>query len=317
MNVELSIIIVNYRSWPYLETCLQSLHTIPSDWEIIVVDNDSDHAEINDFRKSYHKVLFIESRCNLGFGGGCRLGVLHAKGNYLIFLNPDTVAVVKTLYEILLFLKGNTNLGIASCRQSENLRNHFLLFPSILNLYGITRAVNTWCQGSKFNIKKWNDLEYITPDWVSGSFVMISTADYNAIGGWNSKYWMYYEDPDICKRMAAHGKGVALISNRFVQHTHGGSSRINAETTAASKTEVIKSKHVYITEHFDSISMYIAHMLIVFQFCTIDLVYAFLCMIFRFIPYCNVQFMIWKNRLKYYLKVWSSKSWLSEKTVSE
>ncbi len=92
-NIDLSIIIVNYKSWSVLTDCLDSFdqYTPKLDYEIIVVDNDSQDGEIGPFSKKYPQVNFIKNTGNNGFSHGCNLGANNAYGKYLLFLNPDTV----------------------------------------------------------------------------------------------------------------------------------------------------------------------------------------------------------------------------------
>lgn len=88
-----SIIIINYNGKYFLDECLGSLQKInfpKNNYEIIMVDNDSGDTSVEYTKKYYPEVKVIESKANLGFAGGCNLGVTIAKGQYIVFLNTDT-----------------------------------------------------------------------------------------------------------------------------------------------------------------------------------------------------------------------------------
>ena len=84
-----SVIIVTYNHREYMEDCLSSV--LANDpLEVIVVDNNSADGTAEFIEKSFPQVKLIKSSKNLGYGGGNNLGVKHAKGEYVVILNPDT-----------------------------------------------------------------------------------------------------------------------------------------------------------------------------------------------------------------------------------
>ena len=117
---DLSIVIVNYKSWRVLAECLNSFnqYTPKLNYEIIVVDNDSQDEELEPFSQKYPQVNFIKNTGNNGFAHGCNLGADNAHGKFLLFLNPDTVLTNNTAIDDMFnFAKCNTDVGITSCRR--------------------------------------------------------------------------------------------------------------------------------------------------------------------------------------------------------
>ena len=90
-KIDLSIIIVNYRCWEVLAKCIESFNKYKPDtsYEIIVVDNDSQDNQFNNFKQQFHEIKLIANKGNYGFSNGCNLGADNANGEFLLFLNPD------------------------------------------------------------------------------------------------------------------------------------------------------------------------------------------------------------------------------------
>jgi GT2 family glycosyltransferase len=101
--VKLSIIVVNYRSWGHLRKALDALQAdFPTDWELIVIDNESQAEPFEEFAAKYPWVSFIAHAHNSGFGFACNLGVAEASGARLLFMNPDVIATCGDIEALLL-----------------------------------------------------------------------------------------------------------------------------------------------------------------------------------------------------------------------
>jgi GT2 family glycosyltransferase len=310
-----SIIIVNYRSWAYLSECLQPLIHLPN-IELIVVDNNSNDNEINENKNKFKNVIWIESALNLGFGKACNLGASNAKGDFLLFLNPDTIANEAAINGMKLFLNQNLAYKIVSCKQHSQLAKHFLLFPSPSRIFGIFRSIEVKLNTKKFIVKKLNKVHFIEPDWVSGSVVFMSKAWFNEIGGWSEEFWMYSEDVDICKKSGQNNGKIALLTEVEIYHKHGGASRKNIEITAMAKTEVIKSKHVYIQKYFKGFGLIFSHVILILDFVFLKAFFALMGSLFFFVPKLKLQQLIFENLFKYYIYVFKNNSWFSEKIAN-
>src|SRR6266480_1744701 len=104
--MKLSIIIVHYKVKDELFHCIQSIKNsyIQYDYEIIVVDNDEEKTIEKELKKKIPVVTYIKSPGNIGFGAGNNLGAKYAKGEYLFFLNPDTIVSKHAIDKLILFL---------------------------------------------------------------------------------------------------------------------------------------------------------------------------------------------------------------------
>ena len=318
---DISIVIVNYKSWEALRECLEAITAIDTDrftFETIVVDNDSNDRKIDGFINLFPSINFIKNSGNNGFANGCNTGAHLSKGNYYLFLNPDTVAKEDAIYELWKTAKNNPNFGIVTCTQLNEKGkpyNEIRFFPSLKNLFGPFRAINKLFHKKQildtFNQEK----TIVFPDWATGAVIFMSSDWFKKINGWNEKYWLYFEDVDICKRVANDGGKIALLRTTSILHKHGGASRINIKTKALTKTEVLISKHVYFNEHSKGFERFLIQFLLLLTLLFEKTVLAILGCIFFFIPKLKVNLYIFKNLLVYYFSAIYTKTWISPRST--
>ena len=252
--ITLSIIIVNYKSWEHLSICLDSIQNQKKiNPEIIVLDNNSNDSKIDNYKSKYNYVKWIENPKNYGFSRACNIGASNATGKWLLFLNPDT-KIPNDCLDILLNRVKNINNTIFSIKQLDNKNKNTNAYGIFLNLYsinGILRFIYRLIFGISKN--KISQKTSFSPDWISGSFLLLRQSDYIKIGGWDEDYWMYYEDMDICKRARSFKIHTLFFNDLYCYHYHGKSSRNDFQTKINSKAEVIKSSLIYINKHFDGL----------------------------------------------------------------
>ncbi|MCF8324486.1 MAG: glycosyltransferase family 2 protein [Leadbetterella sp.] len=315
----LSVIIVNYKSWGILEKNLELLSSYDFEnfkLEIIVVDNCSNDGILQEFVSKFPVVQIIENTRNWGFAHGCNLGAKHAKGEILLFLNPDTLAPKESIENMFFAYRENLQIGILSCKQSEKPSSYQKISPSIFTLFGLQRSLYKLIFPQKF--KETNcrtcQCEAISPDWISGSVIMISRAWFDRVGGWNTDYWMYSEDVELSKKVKDSGGLLRLLCNVNIVHEHGGASRINVETSALTKTEVIISQHVYIQNNFSQIQKIPSQILLIINTLVFKSVLGIIGVFLFFLPKAKIQVFILKNCLKYYFSAIIHRTWISPKS---
>lgn len=256
--MDVSIIIVNYNSWVVLSNCIESILNLNTalNTEIIVVDNKSTNDLFLQYQQKYPTVKWISNSGNNGFANGCNLGTWNANGDFLFFLNPDTKLNTGVL-EHFTKIYYKENIGILSCLQTngkDSFHKYNLLFPNSLRIFGVLRSLERIFKKEKLTqyFKETATRSY--PDWISGSAIFISKHNFNLIDKWNEDYWMYFEDVDLCKKAHINNLPCVITKEVSLFHLHGGASRVNPKTKAITKSEVIKSRHVYIANHFSAAS---------------------------------------------------------------
>lgn len=320
--MDISIIIVNYRGWKALDECLESIETIISktfSFEVIIVDNFSNDGQFPVFKQKYSKFTFIENTGNNGFSNGCNFGASIATGNHFLFLNPDTKLTLEALETLLQTAVSHPEIGILSCLQiNENdvFYKQNNLFPAFGRFFGISRAIFRKLNKAKLEKRFNNTDDLFYQDWVTGAVIFISRNWFDKIKGWNEDYWLYFEDVDLCKKVSDLGGKVAVTRKATIFHQHGGASRINVKTKALTKTEVIISKHVYISNQFSTgIQIYLQSLLIIgvlLEKTILSIVSLFL----FFIPKLKVNRLMLKNLSVYYFNALQKQTWISPRAMN-
>jgi GT2 family glycosyltransferase len=222
-----SAIIINYKTPELTIACLKSLFTLPrpEEREIIVIDNHSEDGSVEMLRGEFgDKIQIIVNKKNLGFAGANNQGAALATGDYLLFLNSDTIATEDFLSECLSLFKQNEKIGIISPRlkleNNEYQKNAFGRFPTFWRL--ITQV-------TKKEQKIPTEAEILKTDWVSGCALMIRRELFKKVGGWDDHFFLYFEDVDICKRVKEERYETVVNLKTNITHLGGKSLSLNSE----------------------------------------------------------------------------------------
>ncbi len=266
--LDLTVVIVNYRCWDTLSICLESLkNQSVKIKKIIVVDNFSNDNKIDDFIDKFYWVDFIKEQVNGGFSYGNNIGAKLAKTKWILFLNPDT-EIPKNCFETLIkFCDNNSDFRLISIKQVNKkgeLTYPFGVFPNTLNIVPFFRSIERLFNRSQSKkIICRNDISF--PNWISGSFILIRKEDFSEIGGWDERFWMYFEDVDLCKRADENQMKRVILNKWSCIHIHGGASRKNNKIKIKTKSEVIISSQKYVNKHFSGLNKIFAQILIIIQ----------------------------------------------------
>jgi GT2 family glycosyltransferase len=282
--------------------------------EVIVVDNKSEENGIFELEKQFHKFKFIYNPVNGGFANGCNLGSKTAAGEFLLFLNPDTIASESEVVKILDIAKKNPSYGVVSCRQ-VNEKGKLAVssgpFPQFFNLTGFQRVILKSLTPHSSHLTP--DISF--PDWISGSVVLIRKEIFQKIHGFDEDFWMYYEDVDLCRRVRNISLKVAFCRNITIEHNHGGSSRINLKTASLTKTEVHISRHVYINKHFTGFYRFLIQTFLVINNIINCGLMALLGILFFYVPKLFARTLIFFRLVRYYAGSVFRQSWISPRSV--
>lgn len=249
-KLDVSIIIVNYNSGPFLRKALASLKEHISKeitYEVIVVDNASEDDSVSIVKKEFPWVTLIASKDNLGFSKGNNLGIKRASGRYLLFLNPDTVMKDHTLERMVRFMDEHPECGAATCllrledgslddgahRGFPTPWNAFCYFSGLSKLFPKSMIVNGYNLGWK-NMDKVHEIDALV-----GAFMLTRREAGDEVGWWDEDYFFYGEDLDFCYNLKQKNWKIFFVPDVEILHYKGVSGGIkkHSEKLSAAKRE--------------------------------------------------------------------------------
>lgn len=202
-----SIIILNYKTGEHVEKLLDSIRSYlnPGEFEIIVADNNSGDEHLRSITGAYGFVKFLFLDSNDGFASGNNRAAAHAGCEYLLFLNPDVILKDDSVNRLLEYLKGEPDCGLVSgLLENENgdVIYCFNDYPGFeWELYQMLGAGYDSKISKILMRREIKTGESFEVDWFHGAFLMMRKSDFSAAGGFNEKYFMYYEDVELCYKI--------------------------------------------------------------------------------------------------------------------
>lgn len=228
----LSVIIVTYQSSNVLPRLLDSLERqdVPAEeYDLIVVDNDSSDASAGIIEGRFPQARLIKNAENRGFAAAANQGAQLATGKYLLFLNPDTVLEEDFLRSSIRFLDANPDVGVFGPQlvslngeaQSDCWRSPSwpVLLAEVFLPYRLALPLVTSRPGGTTSVQG-----------VSGACMMTGREVFVKVGGFDERFFMYYEDLDYCRRVEAGGYRVMHLHDLVTVHLGASSSHKDLDT---------------------------------------------------------------------------------------
>lgn len=234
--MKLSVIIVNYNVKYFIEVCLHSVFraAMGMDVEVIVVDNNSKDGSTAMIRAKYPEVKLVENKENAGFSRANNQGVAMAKGDYILFLNPDTVMPEDFLQKMVAYMDAHPEAGSIGPRLIDG-RGQYApdgkkSFPSlsvaIFKTTGINKLFKTSAYFNKYYAVHVKEDETAEVDILSGCCMMVRHNVIKEVGGaFDEAYFMYCEDFDLCYRIQKAGYKNIYYPEATLIHYKGESTR--------------------------------------------------------------------------------------------
>ena len=233
----LAIIIVTYNSRDEIGDCLASVvgHTAPYPTQVIVVDNQSTDGTLAAIREHWPMVQVVEAGGNLGFARANNLGVAATASEYVLLLNPDTIAPPGALQALLLALASRPDAAIAGPRLVNERDVPELSFGPPISPWGELKQKTLLALYRRSVPGVVNYVDRLSREageraWVSGACLLVRRADLERVGGLDERFFMYTEDVDLCTSVRARGRKVIFVPQAEVRHLRGRSAGRNPET---------------------------------------------------------------------------------------
>lgn len=249
-----SIIIVNYHTSHLLLHCVDALEEQVKgvDYEIIVADNASSEEELVLLRDDKRFTL-LELDENVGFGNANNVAAQMAKGDYLLLLNPDTVLLNDAVTLLFRYMDAHPEVGICggNLYDSDLQPTHSFhrLYPSFLSemdfaLGQVYRKIR-FRSNAQFNRSE----HPIEVAMITGADLMIRTDVWNKLKGFDTIFFMYGEDADLCKRCKQLGYSVVALPEAHIQHLEG-KSFIESESHCR---RILDGRFTYFNKHYGTL----------------------------------------------------------------
>jgi len=240
---EASVLIVSFNTRDRLRNCLDSLRSVKDSTplEILVVDNASADQSADMVRCEFPEVRLIRSDRNLGFANANNLAAESANGRYLILLNSDAVLSKGVIERAVARMDQHPEVGMAGGRLSDEqggLQPSARLFPTLLleffTLSGLADRFPRSRLLGAFN-RTWANPEVAAEvDWVPGAFAIIRRDVLTDTGLFDPRYFLYYEEVDLCRRIRQQGFRILYWPDLRIMHIGGESSRTLKDQTLSS-----------------------------------------------------------------------------------
>jgi len=231
---DIAVILINYNSSEHSINCVNSIVEKTSkklNYQIIITDNCSekeDYLNLKSFcdETNYSNLELHRNNINSGFGGGNMYGVQFSNAKYLAFVNNDTLFKNDCLSILKKALDANPKIGIAGA-QAYKENGDFMI--SLDHFASPTREIIGRGFLEMINPKKYpkRKKRYTNPllvNFIPGSFMFVRANDFYEIGGFDTNIFLYYEETDLCIRLAKKSKFAYLVPEAEFIHFHGAST---------------------------------------------------------------------------------------------
>jgi N-acetylglucosaminyl-diphospho-decaprenol L-rhamnosyltransferase len=229
------IVIVNWNTGPYLRGCLESVAAARgSTYElgnVVVVDNASTDGSLDRLQGIDLPLEIIRNDENRGFSVACNQGAEAGTADLILFLNPDTRLFPETLDSTVAFMANpaNAQLGICGAQMlGEDGQRQFSCarFPTftmfVAHMIGLTRVLPRWFPPQRLTPEEVRHSGIV--DQVIGAYFMIRRSVFEALGGFDERFFVYLEDVDLAYRARRLGYPSYFLADVPVYHKEMASS---------------------------------------------------------------------------------------------
>ncbi len=212
-----SVVLVNYKGADDTITCLRAFDEV--DWpserlELIVVDNDSQDGSAERIRAAVPHAKVVESGGNLGFAGGCNTGVAHATGQWVGFINNDARPGPGWITAAVEAMSADPSVGAVASKVLDWEGKLVDYVDGSLTWYGMGyKREAEWPDSPEYDVPK--DVLFGT-----GAAMFVPAALYREVGGFDERFFMFYEDVDLGWRLNLLGYRVRYVPGSVAYHKH-------------------------------------------------------------------------------------------------
>jgi len=262
--MDISIIIVSWNVRDLLKKCLESIYKYSLDvsFEVFVVDNHSSDGSPAMVRADFPQAVLIENFENLGFAAANNQALAECSGRYVLFLNPDTELVDNSIRAMTLFMDAHPDASALGCKliyPDGSLQHSCRRFPSIFTdlmeslhldeLFPENRILNYYRMG----LKGYDTTHEV--DQPAGACLLIRRAVFEKVGILDERFFIYFEEVDLCRRIKKAGGKILFTPDITVVHI---ANKSTGQVYAESRRYYIRSKLLFFEKHYGKFSIIFA-----------------------------------------------------------
>jgi len=229
VNEDASAVVVNYNAKEYLLACIESLSNEGLAM-VVVADSGSTDGSAQAVSERYPTVKWVPTGANLGYGTAANIGAALVDGAYILVSNADVVVEEGTVATLRRFLETHPQVAVVGPRIVDargELYPSARHFPDMLEALGHGIVGQFWAGNPfsrRYRMTDWDHSERREVDWVSGACFLARREAWEEVGGFDSSFFMYMEDVDLCMRLRAKGWSIAYEPAAEVVHVQGVSA---------------------------------------------------------------------------------------------
>ena len=255
---EVLVVVVNYNAGPALEACLTSAIADLDGltWHAVVVDNASSDGSLDAIVAS-PAITLVRNATNIGFGAAVNQAARMDTAPLLWLLNPDCVVRRGTVRTLSRTLNEHPECAIAAPRllnvdgsMQQSARGWPTLSTGLFGRHGLLTRFFPNSKQARRNLRARDlvqaDMASAEVDWVMGAAMLIRRERFDEVRGFDERFFLYWEDADLCRRLYERGASTRFVPEAIVEHVGGRSSRT---AHRASTLAFHRSAYRYYAKH--------------------------------------------------------------------
>jgi len=257
------IVIVNWNSGLQLKECIESIYQAERSNcnlnKIIIVDNASSDNSLGLLTEN-ESLIIVQNDKNLGFGKACNQGAAFSRSEFILFLNPDMLIFQDTFTNLFDYINKNDNksiavYGIQLVDDNGKIQQSCAKFPTILRLINRSLGLNKLNPNifPSYTMENWNHQTTMNVDQVMGAFFMIKKEIFVTLKGFDERFFVYYEEVDLSKRVEELGCKTLFVAEAKAYHKGGGTSE---KVKAKRLFYNLRSRLIYAFKHYNKVEAF-------------------------------------------------------------
>ena len=254
--MDVSIIFVNYKTKDLTIKAIKSVieKTEDLEYEIFVVDNNSQDGSIEAIEQEFPSINIIKNPINAGFGAANNLAIKQVKGKYILCLNTDTLLINNAIKIMFDFMEKSENKNVAVCggyitdkyNKPALCGGNFPTLTEIIWKFGLRKLLPIQYKNYSVVLNSEDEKYLKNVDYITGADIFFRKSVLNKVGLFDERFFMYYEETDLCKRIKDKGYEISFVKEARIQHLENQS----IDSKLKHKKMVKTSELLYFKKHY-------------------------------------------------------------------